>query len=60
MLWKTKATLSGDVLGDVWGRSRGSTRRRRHRGLLAEVPFRVTADPAQLLGAMASVAIDLA
>ena len=61
MLWKTKATLSGDLLGDVWSRAAwidpksGSIA-----GLLAEVPFGITPDPIKLLGAMASVAIDLA
>ena len=61
MLWKTKATLAGDLVGDVWAKvasvnpTSGAIS-----GLLAEVPFAVTADPAQLVGAMASVAIDLA
>jgi hypothetical protein len=61
MLWKTKATLAGDLIGDVWAKvasilpGNGEIA-----GLLAEVPFAVTADPVQLLGAMASVGIDLA
>ena len=61
MLWKTKATLVGDLLGDVWSKvasvipGTGEIA-----GLLAEVPFGITSDPAQLLGAMASVAIDIA
>jgi hypothetical protein len=61
MLWKTKATLAGDLLGDVWSKVAsvlpGSGE---IAGLLAEVPFAVTADPVQLIGAMASVGIDLA
>ncbi|MBK6845363.1 MAG: hypothetical protein IPG88_24225 [Gemmatimonadetes bacterium] len=61
MLWKTKATLAGDLIGDVWAKvasilpGNGEIA-----GLLAEVPFAITADPAQLIGAMASVGIDLA
>ncbi len=61
MLWKTKATIAGDLLGDVWSKvasllpGNGEIA-----GLLAEVPFTITADPMQLLGAMASVGIDLA
>ena len=61
MLWKTKATLAGDLLGDVWSKvasvlpGTGEIT-----GLLAEVPFALTADPVQLIGAMASVGIDLA
>lgn len=61
ILWKTKATLSGDVLGDVWSNvawidPKGDT----VAGLLAEVPFELTSDPARLLGSMASVAVDIA
>jgi hypothetical protein len=60
MLWKTKATLAGDLLGDVWSKvawieSEDDT----IAGLLAEVPFALTSDPSRLLGAMASVAVDL-
>jgi len=61
MLWKTKATLAGDLLGDVWSRvAPSSPMGGEIAGLLAEIPFGVTADPKQLLGAMASVGIDLA
>jgi hypothetical protein len=61
MLWKTKATLAGDLLGDVWSKvasvlpGSGDIA-----GLLAEVPFAISADPVQLLANMASVGIDLA
>jgi hypothetical protein len=61
MLWKTKATLAGDLLGDVWSKvasiAPGSGE---IGGILAEVPFALTADPALLVGAMANVALDLA
>jgi hypothetical protein len=61
MLWKTKATIAGDLLGDAWSKVAsvlpGSGE---IAGLLAEVPFAITADPMKLIGAMASVGIDLA
>jgi hypothetical protein len=61
MLWKTKATLAGDLLGDVWSKVASTVPGSGEiAGLLAEVPFAITADPAQLIGAMASVGIDLA
>ena len=61
MLWKTKATLSGDLLAGVWSKVAWTNPTTDAiAGLLAEVPFAVTADPAQLLGAMANVAVDLA
>ena len=61
MLWKTKATLAGDVLGDVWSRTTWiDPKTDTISGLLAEVPFGITSDPSRLLGAMASVAVDLA
>ena len=61
LLWKKKATLTGDVLGAVWDKVAWiSPKNDAIAGLLAEVPFALTADPVQLLGAMASVAIDLA
>jgi hypothetical protein len=61
MLWKTKATLAGDLLGDVWSKVASIVPGSGEiAGLLAEVPFAITADPAQLIGAMASVGIDLA
>ena len=61
ILWKTKATIAGDLLGDVWSRVASALPGNGEiAGLLAEVPFAVTADPVQLLGAMASVGIDLA
>ena len=61
MLWKTKATLAGDLLGDVWSKVASvNAGTGEIAGLLAEIPFSVTNDPAKLLGAMASVAIDLA
>jgi hypothetical protein len=61
MLWKTKATLSGDLLAGVWSKvAWANPQTDAIAGLLAEVPFAVTSDPAQLLGAMANVAVDLA
>jgi len=61
LLWKKKATLSGDVLGEVWGKVAWiNPKSDSIAGLLAEVPFGLTSDPTALLGAMASVAIDLA
>jgi len=61
MLWKTKATLAGDLLGDVWSKVASiNPGNGEIAGLLAEIPFGVTSDPQQLVGAMASVAIDLA
>jgi hypothetical protein len=61
MLWKTKATLAGDLLGDVWSKVASiNPGNGEIAGLLAEIPFGVTSDPLQLVGAMASVAIDLA
>ncbi len=61
LLWKTKATVAGDVPGDIWGRvawidSKSDT----ISGLLAEIPFGLTADSGRLLGAMAGVGVDLA
>ena len=61
LLWKKKATLSGDVLGEVWGKVAWiNPKSDSIAGLLAEVPFGLTSDPTALLGAMASVAIDIA
>ena len=61
ILWKTKATIAGDLLGDVWSKVASALPGNGEiAGLLAEVPFAVSADPVQLLGAMASVGIDLA
>jgi len=61
ILWKTKATLAGDVLGDVWSKAAWvNPQTDTLAGLIAEIPFDVTSDPARLLGAMASVAVDLA
>jgi len=61
MLWKTKATLAGDLLGDVWSKVAWTNPQTNAiAGILAEVPFAVSADPVQLVGAMANVAIDLA
>jgi hypothetical protein len=61
ILWKTKATIAGDLLGTVWSKVASALPGNGEiAGLLAEVPFAVTADPVQLLGAMASVGIDLA
>jgi len=61
MLWKTKATLAGDILGDVWSRAAWiDPKTDSISGLLAEVPFGITSDPLRLLGAMANVAMDLA
>ena len=61
VLWKTKATLSGDMLGDVWSKVAWiNPKTDTIAGMLAEVPFGLTSDPERLLGAMASVAVDLA
>jgi hypothetical protein len=61
MLWKTRATLSGDVLGDVWSKIAWiDPKSDTIAGLLAEVPFEVTTNPERLLGAMGRVAIDVA
>ncbi len=61
LLWKTKATLAGDLLGDVWSKTSWiDPKTDSIAGLLAEIPFAVTADPTRLLGAMANVAVDLA
>ena len=61
MLWKTKATLGGDLLGDVWSKASWiDPKSDSITGLLAEIPFAVTSDPTRLLGAMASVAVDIA
>jgi hypothetical protein len=61
ILWKTKATIAGDLLGTVWSKIASALPGNGEiAGLLAEVPFAVSADPVQLLGAMASVGIDLA
>ena len=61
MLWKTKATIAGDLLSDVWSKVAWiNPRTDAIAGILAEVPFAVTADPALLVGAMANVALDLA
>lgn len=60
-LWKTKATVSGDLLGETWSRAAWiDPKSDAIAGLLAEVPFALTADPSQLLGAMANVGVDLA
>ncbi|MBL9105129.1 MAG: hypothetical protein JNL82_29555 [Myxococcales bacterium] len=61
MLWKTKATLAGDLLDNVWSEAAWiDPKTKSIAGLLAEVPFGVTSDPSRLLSAMSSVAIDLA
>ncbi len=61
MLWKTKATVAGDLLGEVWSKVAWiNPKTDAIAGILAEVPFAVTADPDLLVGAMANVAIDLA
>ncbi len=60
LLWKTKATLSGDVLGDVWSKVASIDGAGQIAGVLAEIPFGITADPGKILGAMASVAVDIA
>ena len=47
MLWKTKATIAGDLLGDVWSKVAWvNPKTDAIAGILAEVPFAVTADPA--------------
>ena len=61
ILWKTKATVVGDVLGDTWRNAAWiDPQSDTISGLIAEVPFALTSDPSRLLGAMASVAVDLA
>ena len=61
MMWKTKATLAGDLLGDVWSKVAWIDKRKDAiAGVLAEVPFALTQSPEKLIGAIASVAIDLA
>ncbi|MBA3550311.1 MAG: hypothetical protein H0T76_27870 [Nannocystis sp.] len=61
MLWKTKATIAGDLLGDVWSKVAWvNPKTDAIAGILAEVPFALTTDPALLVGAMANVALDLA
>jgi len=61
MLWKTKATIAGDLLSDVWSKVAWiNPKTDAIAGILAEVPFAVSADPKVLASAMANVAIDLA
>jgi hypothetical protein len=62
MLWKTKATLAGDLLGDVWSKvaSVNAGHRRDRRPPRRESPFGHCRSRTVALGAMASVAIDLA
>src|SRR5690349_690246 len=46
MLWKTKATIAGDMLGEVWSKVAWvNPKTDAIAGILAEVPFAVTADP---------------
>jgi hypothetical protein len=46
LLWKKKATLSGDLLADTWGKVAWiNPQTDAIAGLLAEVPFALTADP---------------
>ena len=61
MMWKTRATEVGDVLSDVWPKMAWVDKATDAiSGVLAEVPFPLSADPVEMLSAMASVAIDLA
>ncbi|HRI09700.1 MAG TPA: hypothetical protein PKW35_17885, partial [Nannocystaceae bacterium] len=61
MVWKQKATIAGDVLGDLWSRvSWLDESTAAIRGILAEVAFPQTADPARIIAAVGSVALDLA
>jgi hypothetical protein len=61
MLWKTKATIAGDLLGDTWSKVAWiDGRTDAVAGMLAEVAFAVTSDPDKLLAAMSNVAIDIA
>lgn len=61
MLWKTKATQAGDLLGDIWSKvSWIDSKKDAIAGVLAEVPFPLTSDPQELVGAIAGVALDLA
>lgn len=61
MLWKTKATQAGDLLGEIWSKVAWiDTKKDSIAGVLAQVPFPLTTDPQQLVGAIAGVALDLA
>ena len=61
MIWKIKATEVGDILGDHWPKIAWIDKATDAiSGVLAEVPFPLTTDPAELLSAMATVAIDAA
>lgn len=61
MVWKQKATLAGDLLADVWSKVSWIDKRTDAiAGILAEVPFPLTTDPEQLVGALANMAVDLA
>ena len=61
MLWKTKATQAGDLLADVWPKIAWiDAKKDSIAGVLAEVPFPLTTDPEELVGAIAGVALDLA
>ena len=61
MVWKQKATLAGDLLGEVWTKiSWIDEKKDSISGILAEVPFPLTLDPQRLVGAIAGVALDLA
>ncbi|MBZ5709378.1 hypothetical protein [Nannocystis pusilla] len=61
ILWKTKATQAGDLLSDIWSKvSWIDTQKDTIAGVLAEVPFALTTDPAKLVASIASVALDAA
>lgn len=56
-----KATLSGDVLGEIWGKVAWiNPKDRRNRRAPCRGALRRNSYPVQLVGAMASVAVDLA
>jgi hypothetical protein len=61
MIWKQKATVAGDLLADTWRQvSWFDQKASSIAGVLAQAPFPLTTDPGRLVGAIASVAIDLA
>ena len=61
ILWKKKATLSGDLLADIWTKvSWIDPKKDAIAGILAEVPFPLSSDPQELVSAIAGVALDLA
>ena len=61
MLWKTKTTQVGDLVEGIWKKVAWvDSKRDSLAGVLAEVPFPLTTNPQELVGAIAGVALDLA